>query len=87
MISQWPTFSSSLAPVSLSTASVGGGPEENHKDDQGAGAPPLRGQAEGAGVVQPGKEKAPGTTHWHLPVFKGRETDLKKKKKKKKNPS
>ena len=27
-------------------------PEESHKDDQGAGAPPLRGQAEGAGLIE-----------------------------------
>ncbi|CAM9857477.1 unnamed protein product, partial [Bubo scandiacus] len=31
-----------------------------HKDDQGAGAPLLRGQAERVGAVQPGEEKAPG---------------------------
>jgi len=33
--------------------SVGEGPEEGHKDDQGAGAPPLGSQAEGAELVQP----------------------------------
>ena len=31
-----------------------------HEDDQRAGVPLLRGQAEGAGAVQPGEEKAPG---------------------------
>ena len=36
------------------------GPEEGHEDDQGAGAPPLGRQAEGAGLVQPGEEKAVG---------------------------
>ena len=36
------------------------GPEESHKDDQGAGAPPLQGQAEGAGLIHPGEEKAAG---------------------------
>ena len=41
---------------------VGEGPEKGHKDDQGAGAPPLRGQAEGAGLIQPGEEKAAGVT-------------------------
>ena len=34
--------------------------EEGHKDDQRAGVPPLWGQAERAGALQPGKEKAPG---------------------------
>jgi len=33
---------------------------ERHKDDQRAAAPPLRRQAEGAGLVQPGEEKAVG---------------------------
>jgi len=28
--------------------------------DEGAGVPPLRGQAEGAGLIQPGEEKAAG---------------------------
>jgi len=39
---------------------VEAGPEEAHEDDQRAGAPLLRGQAEGVGAVQPGEEKAPG---------------------------
>ena len=39
---------------------VGEGPEEGHKDDQRAAAPPLQRQAEGAGRVQPGEEKATG---------------------------
>ena len=39
---------------------VGEGPEEGHKDDQGAGTPPLRRHAEGAGLIQPGEEKAAG---------------------------
>jgi len=29
-----------------------------YKDDEGTGASPLRGEAEGAGLVQPGEEKA-----------------------------
>jgi len=33
--------------------------ERVHKDDQGTGAPPLRGQAERLELVQPGVEKAP----------------------------
>jgi len=36
------------------------GARGGHKDDLRAGAPLLRGQAEGAGAVQPGEEKAPG---------------------------
>jgi len=39
---------------------IGGDPEEGHKDDQRAGAPPLQRQAEGAGLVQPGEKKAMG---------------------------
>jgi len=39
---------------------VGEGPEEDHKDDQGAGAPPLRRQAERAGLVQPGEKVTAG---------------------------
>ena len=50
-------MSRSGAPSTRKTA-VGEGPQEGHKDDQGAGAPPLRRQAEGAGLVQPGEEKA-----------------------------
>jgi len=37
---------------------VGEGPEKGHKDGQRAGAPPVRRQAEGAGLVQLGEEKA-----------------------------
>ena len=48
---------------------VGVGPEEGHIDDQRAGAPPLRRQAEGAGLVQPGEEKGPGKPPCGLPVL------------------
>ena len=34
------------------------GPEEGYEDDPRAGAPLPLGQAEGAGAVQPGEEKA-----------------------------
>ena len=34
--------------------------QRSHKDDQGAAAPPLQRQAEGAGLVQPGEKKAAG---------------------------
>ena len=34
--------------------------EEGHKDDQRAGAPSLRRQTEGAGLVQSGEKKASG---------------------------
>ena len=34
--------------------------QRSHKDDQGAAAPPLRRQAEGAGLVQPAEEEAVG---------------------------
>ena len=39
---------------------VGGSPEEGHKDDQRAGAPPLQGQAQRVGTPQLGEEKALG---------------------------
>ena len=45
--------------------------EEGHKDDQGAGAPPLKRQAEGAGLIQPGEEKAAGWSHCRLSVLEG----------------
>ena len=35
-----------------------------------AGAPPLRRQAQGAGLIQPGEEKAVRRPHCSLPVFK-----------------
>jgi len=31
---------------------------EGYEDDEGTGTSPLRGEAEGAGLVQPGEEKA-----------------------------
>ena len=39
---------------------VGAGAEEGHEGDQRAGAPLLRGQAEGVGAVQPEYQKALG---------------------------
>ena len=33
-------------------------PQEGYEDDEGTGASPLRGKAEGAGLVQPEEEKA-----------------------------
>ena len=54
----WSTMSRYGAPIQERQRAVGQGPEESHKDDQGAGAPPLRGQAEGAELVQLGEEKA-----------------------------
>ena len=50
-------MSRSGAPSTRKTA-VGEGPQEGHKDDQRAGAPSLQRQAGGAGLVQPGEEKA-----------------------------
>ena len=41
---------------------LGVGPEEGHKDDQRAGAPPLQRQAGRVGALQPGEEKALGGT-------------------------
>jgi len=45
------------------------GSEEDHKDDQRAGAPLLYRQAERAGV-QPGEEKDPERPYCGLPVSK-----------------
>ena len=52
---------------------IGAGPEESHDDDddQRAGAPPLRGQAERAGALQPGEEKALRRPYSGLPVPEG----------------
>ena len=54
------TASRSGAPYTRKTGSCWRGSRGGHKDDQGAGAHPLRGQAEGAGLIQPGEEKAEG---------------------------
>ena len=37
---------------------TGDSPAEGYEDGEGTGASPLRGEAEGAGLVQPGEEKA-----------------------------
>ena len=47
-------------PVQERQRAAGEGPEEGHEDDQWAGAPPLQRQAEEAGLIQPGEEKAVG---------------------------
>jgi len=46
-------------------------PSLNIEDDQEAGAPPLRRQAEGAGHIQPGEEKAVACPHCSLSVPEG----------------
>ena len=46
-------------------------PEEGHEDDQRAGAPLLRRQADRAAVLQPGEQKALGRPCSCLPVPKG----------------
>ena len=55
-------------PTQEGHGAVGAGPEKGHRDDQKAGAPPLQGQAEIAGAVQPGEEKAPRRPYSGLPV-------------------
>ena len=52
------TASSSGAPTQGGHGAVGADPEEGQKDDQRAGAPLLRGQAEGAGAFQPKEKRA-----------------------------
>jgi len=49
---------------------VGVHPEEGHRNDPRNGTP-LRGQAEGAGAVQPGEEKAARRPESGLSVSKG----------------
>ena len=58
-------------PVQEGQRAVGEGPEEGHEDDQGAAVPLLQRQADRAGLVQPGKQKAARRPHCSLPVFKG----------------
>jgi len=41
-----------------SIIATGESPAEGHEDDEGTGASLLGGKAEGAGLVQPGGEKA-----------------------------
>ena len=41
---------------------------QGHKDDQGAGAPPLRKQAEGDGALHPVVEKVLGGPYSGIPV-------------------
>jgi len=50
---------------------VGVCPEEGHKNNPRDGTPPLCGQAERAGAVQPGEEKALGRPESGLSVSKG----------------
>ena len=57
------------APSTNRQGTVGEGPEKGHEDDQGAGAPPLRGQAEGAGLFS--LEKAQGSLITALKYLKG----------------
>jgi len=57
-------------PTQEESGAFGGDPEEGHEDDSRAGAPLLWRQAEGTGLVQPGKVKAAGRPLCSLPVFK-----------------
>jgi len=50
---------------------VGAHPVEGHKHDPRDGTPPLQGQAERAGAVQPGEEKAAVRPESSLPVPEG----------------
>ena len=45
--------------------------QQNHKNDPRDGTPPLQGQAERVGAVQPGEEKALGRLDSSFSVPKG----------------
>ena len=69
-----PAWSPASSSGALSTGKTGicwSGSRGGHKIDLRAGAPLLWGQAERAGAVQPGEEKAPGRPDCGLPVLKG----------------
>ena len=46
------------SPLQERWGATGESPVEGYEDSEGTGASPLRGEAEGAGLVQPGEEKA-----------------------------
>ena len=64
-------MSSSGAPDTRRTWSYRSRSRRGHKDDQRAGPPLLQRQAERAGALQPGEQKAPRTPYSSLPVPKG----------------
>ena len=47
-----------LGKVLQGGGATGESPAEGYEDDEGTGASLLQGKAEGAGLVQPGEEKA-----------------------------
>ena len=57
--------------ASKENRSVGACPEEGHSNDPRVGTPSLHGQAERAGAVQPGEEKAPGRPEGSFSIFEG----------------
>jgi len=46
------------SPLQERWGATGESPAERYKDSEGTGTSLLRGEAEGAGLVQPGEEKA-----------------------------
>jgi len=52
-----------LNPVQGRRGATGESPVEGYEDEEGTGASLLRGEAEGAGLVQPEEEKAERGPH------------------------
>lgn len=67
----WSTASEVESSVQERHGPVGAHPEEGHKHDLRSGRPPLQGQAERAGPVQPGEVKAAVRPESSLSVSKG----------------
>ena len=59
------------SPVQEKLGATGESPAEGYEDEEGTGASLLRGEAEGAGLVQPEEEKAERGPHKCLEISEG----------------